>query len=167
LQRNCQPCTACCEGWLSAQINEFKVSAGNPCPHSKNQGCGIYAERPKVPCRTFICSWRIEQSSLPDWMRPDQCGAIVLLSFPWEGELVISAVPVGAEIPAKTLDWLQSYARKHNRPMIYYQRPVSNGEFKGLKKLGYGSAAFRQKVAQLGSKTEEHQAMAMHSGSAG
>lgn len=91
----------------------------------------------------------------------------MLLSLPWQGELVISAVPVGAEIPAKTFEWLQAYAREHHRPMIYYQRSVVNGEFKGLKKLGYGSAAFRQKVAELGSKTEEHQAVSMQSGSAG
>lgn len=143
------------------------MSAGHPCPYSKDQGCSIYAERPKIPCRTFVCSWRVEHSPLPDWMRPDRCGAIVLLSLPWQGELVISAVPVGAEIPAKTFEWLQAYAREHRRPMIYYQRSVVNGEFKGLKKLGYGSAAFRQKVAELGSKTEEHQAVAMQSGSAG
>ncbi len=95
-------------------------------------------------------------------MRPDRCGAIVLLSLPWEGELVISAVPVGAEIPAKTLDWLQAYARKHNRPMIFYQRPVVDGVFKGLKRLGYGPPAFRQKVAAMGPQPED-QTIGMHS----
>ncbi len=83
-------------------------------------------------------------------MRPDQSGAIVLLSLPWEGELVISAVPVGPEIPQKTLDWLQAYARKHQRPMIYYSRMLESGMYTGLKQLGYGPAAFRQKVAELG-----------------
>jgi hypothetical protein len=108
----------------------------------------------------------VANSTLPDWMRPDQCGAIVLLSLPWQGELVISAVPVGAEIPTKTLDWLQAYAREHNRPMIFYQRCVENGEFKELKQIGYGPAAFRQKVAELATQSK-HQTAAMDSGSAG
>ncbi len=149
-QRQCMPCTACCEGWLYAEVEEFVLTPGHPCPHSSKQGCGIYPERPEVPCRTFVCSWRVDHSTLPDWMRPDECGAIVLLSLPWQGELVISAVPVGENIPAHTLDWLMAYARKHQRPMIYYQRVVENGEFAGVRRLGYGPPAFREKVARLG-----------------
>lgn len=161
-QRQCMPCTACCAGWLYAEVNEFIVKPGHACPHSKNQGCGIYPQRPEVPCRTFVCAWRVEQSSLPDWMRPDECGAIVLLSLPWEGELVISAVPVGAEIPPHTLSWLQAYARTHQRPLIYYQRVEENGEFNGVKRLGYGPPQFREKVARLGLQTE-HADLAMSS----
>jgi len=150
LQRQCLPCTTCCKGWLYAEVNEHILKPGHPCPHSLKQGCGIYESRPKNPCRTYLCSWVVAGSPLPDWMRPDQSGAIVLLSLPWEGELVISAIPVGAEIPPKTLDWLQAYARKHQRPLIFYTRMVENGEYKGLKRIGYGSAEFRQKVADLG-----------------
>lgn len=87
-------------------------------------------------------------------MRPDLSGAIVLLSLPWQGELVISAIPSGAEIPQKTLDWLQDYSRKHQRPLIFYSRVIENGEYKGLKKFGFGPAAFRQKVADLGVGSE-------------
>lgn len=157
--RQCMPCTACCEGWLYAEVNEFVLTPGHRCPHSHNQGCGIYAERPESPCRTFVCSWRVEHSPLPDWMRPDECGAIVLLSLPWEGELVISAVPVGEEIPPHTLDWLLAYARNHQRPMIYYQRIKENGEFTGVKRLGYGPPAFREKVARLGLKSKHADAV--------
>jgi hypothetical protein len=153
-QRQCLPCTACCGGWLYAEVNEFILRPGHACPHSTSQGCGIYTERPEVPCRTYVCAWVAEHSPLPDWMRPDQSGAMVLLSLPWEGELVISAIPVGVEIPAHTLDWLLTYARTHRRPMIYYQRLVENGEFKGLKRLGYGPPAFREKIARLGLLTK-------------
>lgn len=83
-------------------------------------------------------------------MRPDKSGAIVLLSLPWEGELVISAIPVGEEIPAQTLGWLMAYAREHQRPMLYYQRVAGDGGFSGVKRLGYGPPAFREKVARLG-----------------
>ncbi len=154
VQRQCMPCTACCEGWLSAEVNEYILKPGHACPHSLNRGCGIYADRPNEPCRTFVCSWRVAASPLPQWMRPDQCGAIVLLSLPWQGELVISAVPVGKEIPQKTLEWLQAYARKHQRPLIFYSRVIENGEYKKLKQTGYGPAAFRQKVADLSTGSE-------------
>lgn len=154
LQRQCMPCTACCGGWLYAEVNEHTVKPGHPCPHSVNQGCGIYAQRPNNPCRTFVCSWRVAGSPLPDWMRPDLSGVIVLLSLPWEGELVISAIPAGPEIPQKTLEWLQAYARQHQRPLIYYTRVIENGEYRGLKRFGYGPAAFRQKVADLGMGSE-------------
>jgi len=153
-QRQCLPCTACCEGWLYAEINEHIVKAGHACPHRNNQGCGIYKDRPHVPCRTYVCSWVIAESPLLDWMRPDLCGAIVSLSMPWEGELVISAIPVGADIPQKTLDWLQEYARKHQRPLIFHSRLMEDGEYRGLKRTGYGPAAFRQKVAALGTGSE-------------
>lgn len=155
-QRQCTPCTACCDGWLFAEnILGHELKPGQPCPHSKPGGCAVYAQRPEVPCRTFICSWLANGSPLPDWMRPDLCGAIVLLSLPWENELVISAVPVGEEIPDATLEWLQAYARTHQRPLIFYQRLKEDGRFHGLKRLGYGPPAFQQKVARLGLTLDE------------
>lgn len=154
LERQCLPCTTCCEGWLYAEVNEHILKAGHACPHSMKRGCGIYADRPNDPCRTYLCSWRVAGSPLPDWMRPDLSGAIVLLSRPWEGQLVISAIPAGPEIPQKTLDWLQAYAREHRRPLIFYTRVIENGEYKGLKRVGYGPPEFRQKVAELGIGSE-------------
>jgi hypothetical protein len=97
-----------------------------------------------------MCSWVVDGSPLPDWMRPDQSGAIVLLSMEWEGEKVISVVPVGQAVPEKTLDWLKGYAQKHARPMVFYERTRDgNGAFTGLKRLGFGPPAFRDKVARL------------------
>lgn len=148
-KRHCLPCTACCQGWLSATIFGHSVGAGRPCPHSQPTGCGIYAERPGDPCRSFICSWMVDDSPLPEWMRPDQCGAIVLLSLPWQGQRVISAIPVGEVIPEPTLAWLKHYAQEHHRPLIFYQRLVADGRFSGLKRFGFGPPEFRRLVAQL------------------
>jgi len=147
--RQCSPCTACCDGWLSAEIRGHKVHAGQPCPYSTAQGCSIYTDRPKDPCRNFICSWLVEKSPLPDWMRPDLCGAIVLLSMPWHGQLVIFTIPVGDVIPDRTLEWLKHYAQKHKRPLIFCERVRSNGNYSGLKRFGFGPLAFRQQVAAL------------------
>jgi hypothetical protein len=82
-------------------------------------------------------------------MRPDRCGAVVLLSLPWHGEVVISAIPAGRAIPEKTLDWLKTYAQENARPLIFYERIVEAGEFTGIKAFGFGPPAFRKKVAML------------------
>jgi len=91
----------------------------------------------------------VEKSPLPDWMRPDLCGAIVLLSMPWNGQLVIYAVPVGAAIPDRTLEWLKQYAQKYTRPLIFCERTSSNGVYTGLKRVGFGPPAFRKLVAEI------------------
>lgn len=148
--RQCLPCVTCCHGWMPAEVLGHKLRPGSPCPHVTPQGCGVYERRPEDPCRIFICSWLVEGSPLPDWMRPDLSGVIVLLSLPWEGEYVISAVPAGRTIPKKSLEWLMAYARRTGRPMILYERIVDeNGAFNGLKRFGYGDEAFRRKVARM------------------
>ena len=135
---------------MSAEVLGNRLRAGHGCPHASEKGCGVYKRRPEVPCRTFICSWLVKGSLLPDWMRPDLSGVIVLLSMPWEDEKVISAIPVGKIIPAKALDWLKSYAVKHTRPLLIYERTTNHeGEFVGLKRFGFGPLAFREKVARL------------------
>jgi hypothetical protein len=96
-------------------------------------------------------------------MRPDQCGAIVLLSLPWQGQKVISAIPVGRAIPERTLEWLKQYAQEHGRPLIFYERMVTGDSFSGLKRFGFGPAEFRQQVARLAAE-EVIATIAMHSG---
>ena len=147
--RLCMPCTACCAGWLSASVLGQTIAAGKPCQYSTAKGCGVYDERPDVPCRSYMCSWIIEESPLPDWMRPDLGGAIVLLSMPWHGEKVISAIPAGQLIPERALNWLMAYAQKHRRPLIYYERIMDKGEYSGLRAIGFGPPEFREKVARL------------------
>ncbi len=148
--RECRPCFACCQGWLSAEVLGNELRAGQGCPHASENGCGVYDRRPEVPCRTFICSWLVENSPLPEWMRPDLSGVIVSLSMKWKGETVISAVPAGEAIPEKSLDWLKDYAQKHSRPLVFYERTRGrNGRFTGLKRLGFGPPTFREKAARL------------------
>jgi len=160
--RHCLPCNACCSGWLSADILGFAMGAGRPCPHSSTSGCGIYQERPQDPCRTYICSWLVENSPLPDWMRPDRSGVIVLLSLPWEGQKVISAIPAGQTIPERALNWLKEYAQKHKRPMIFYERLMVGQAYTGLKQYGFGPPEFRSKVAEM-DQSPENQSIPMKS----
>ena len=141
---------------MSAEVLGRELRAGCPCPHASAAGCGVYDRRPEVPCRSFVCSWLVEGSPLPDWMRPDLSGAIVLLSLPWEGERVISAIPVGPRIPQRTLDWLMAYARKTGRPLIFYERLTDEqGRYCGLKRFGFGNPEFRAKVARVAASGAE------------
>ena len=133
-QRNCQPCTACCEGWLDIQTFEVQAHLGKACNYCSNQGCEIYATRPLDPCQSFHCAWRIEGTLLPANMRPDLSGAIVIMNqLQWQGEDVIVAVATGTRIPARTFHWLCSLAKLTDRSlvMVEFKQDAKgfNGEF--------------------------------------
>jgi len=154
-KRQCMPCTACCQGWLSAEIRGHKVCAGSPCPFSQPEGCTIYQTRPTDPCRNFVCSWLVDGSPLPHWMRPDQCGAIVLLAVPWHGRLVIHATPVGNAIPEETLEWLKQYAQSTGRPLVFIERSMAGDTYSGRKLFGFGPPEFKYLVAKVASSEPE------------
>ena len=145
-QRNCQPCTACCEGWIDFKTPVVKAHLGKPCAHCDKGGCKIYSDRPLDPCQTFHCAWRVEGSLLPLAMRPDQSGVIVMTDqLQWQGEDVITAVATGSRIPARTFHWLCSLAQLTSRQLaaVEYKREaqVLNGEF-NLRTVG--SEEFRR-----------------------
>jgi len=94
----------------------------------------------------FQCGWLQEGSALPEDMRPDLAGVIVLLDRPWRDWKVIYAIPTGTSVPAASLERLRKHAQSVGRPMIFYERLVSDGEFTGLRKRAYGSAAFADAV---------------------
>jgi hypothetical protein len=86
---------------------------------------------------------------MPQWMKPSECGAIVFLWYDWRGEKVINAVPVGASIPERTLDWLKGYAREQGRPLLFTERIERDGKYAGVRCFGFGAASFRKKVQEL------------------
>lgn len=118
--RSCGECTACCEGWLSAQ--ELDMYAGSPCKHRTSEGCAIYHERPTNPCKTFQCGWL--SGALPEDVRyrPDQCGAILLTDRQQAGWSVWRAVPAGRSVPEKTLDELKLLAEADEKPFVWVER---------------------------------------------
>jgi hypothetical protein len=133
-QRNCQPCTACCEGWLEIETSIAQASLGQACSHCTSQGCGIYGARPQDPCQSFHCAWRQEGSLLPHTMRPDLSGVIVMTDqLQWQDEDVIVAVATGSRIPARTFHWLCSLAKITDRQLAAVEHKQDaqgfNGEF--------------------------------------
>ncbi len=157
--RSCQPCTACCDGWVRINVFDQPVLPGKPCPHSRGPvgkngggGCNIYTERPVDPCVNFACGWVRPESHLPDWMKPSEANVIVLPAWTtWRTFPVDLALPVGAMVPFKALKWLQDYSKKHFRPLIYTEQEVDrNGHFTGEQRvLGFGPPTFQQEMAEL------------------
>ena len=124
------------------------MSPGNPCQHCTSQGCAIYATRPADPCASFHCGWLKKPDLLPDDMRPDLSGAIVMFNQKWNDWLVIKAIPWGTEIPTATLERLKALASEQRTPLLFYENLRKDGRYSGLKGLGYGPPAFLKAVEQ-------------------
>ena len=88
----------------------------------------------------------MDGETLPEHMRPDKSGAIVMLDRKWNGWSVIKAVPTGATIPEETLEWLKAYSRENNIPLLFQDNLKKGDSFSGFKNLGYGPPAFLQRV---------------------
>ncbi|HEY9447833.1 MAG TPA: hypothetical protein VIQ62_12240 [Burkholderiales bacterium] len=155
--RSCQPCTACCDGWLQIRVNGAEAYPGCPCPHSTGSGCDDYEHRPVDPCVKFICGWRMEGSPLPEWMKPSNSKVIVLFNqHEWRGLPVDVAVPVGRRIPPRALNWLKQFAEQHGRPLLYSEQIVENGKYTNRQSVcAYGPPEFQQEIAEMTSRGEK------------
>ncbi|HMB58689.1 MAG TPA: hypothetical protein VKN35_02155 [Xanthomonadales bacterium] len=140
MNRECGECTACCEGWIESARMEMKP--GVPCRQLVGGGCSIYAQRPENPCRNFNCGWKIPNSPLPDEMRPDQCGAIVVLGQDWRHWRVIRAVPVGWTIPDETLRRIKHFAVVQRMALIYHEFEHIDGAYSRTQRIGFGPPDF-------------------------
>lgn len=154
--RECQPCTACCDGWVSMAIGEAEVYPGHPCPHSTGEGCDDYANRPIDPCRNFNCGWIVPDSPLPDWLKLSNAKVIVIFAkIRWQGVPVDVAVPVGKRIPPRALHWLKSFAEGHGRPLLFAEQTLVNGEMQRQQTFyGYGPPAFQHRVRDKAERGE-------------
>lgn len=140
------PCTACCDGWVSMNINGTEVFPGSPCPHSAGNSCKIYAGRPVDPCINFNCGWVIKNSTLPEWLRPDLAKVIVIPNmFIWQGIAVDMATPVGKKIPGRALNWLKHNAELQGRPLIWFEHTDAlDGQKHSPRMLAHGPTEFQQ-----------------------
>ena len=100
-----------------------------------------------MPCRTFRCAWLRGEPDLPDAMRPDRSGVIVISDRPWQGWQVLRLVPTGEQVPAPALETLQGVARDVGIPLIIQEnRRREDGEYDRLKDMAYGPPVFAQAV---------------------
>ena len=149
--RQCQPCTACCDGWVQMNIQGHPVYPGRPCPHSTGKGCDDYANRPVDPCINFNCGWVVAGSPLPDWLSPANARVIVIFNkTQWQNLPVDVAVPVGRRIPPRALDWLKAFAEQHGRPLLFSEQVKEAGGYSRDQLFSaHGPPAFQQHVATL------------------
>ncbi|MEJ2385707.1 MAG: hypothetical protein P8Y54_15225 [Xanthomonadales bacterium] len=143
-QRTCGPCTACCQGWLSSK--KLDMRPGQACRHLAKSGCSIYPDRPEEPCVRFVCGWLQDAETYPDKLRPDRSGVIMLTDRKWHNWDVIRAVPAGREVPRETLPFLRQLAERTGKPVLFYERLESDGEFTGRKRFAFGSRHFAEAV---------------------
>lgn len=92
----------------------------------------------------------MENSPLPDWMKPDNAKVIVLFNQSrWRGMPVDVAVPIGRRIPPRALLWLQQFAQANQRALLYSEQSVENGKFTRHQAAhAYGPSEFQQEIAQ-------------------
>lgn len=78
LNRQCNGCTKCCDGWLTGKIYGFDMYENKPCRFSmKGTGCGIYPNRPINPCKTFKCAWKTS-INIPEKFKPSKSDVIMV-----------------------------------------------------------------------------------------
>lgn len=89
---------------------------------------------------------------MPEDMRPDRCGAIVILGQDLRHWKVIRAVPVGWTIPDQTLQKIKRYALSQKMALIYHEFEHENGVLTQTHRIGFGPpdfvAAFREAMEQ-------------------
>lgn len=121
---------------------------GHPCKHCTASGCAIYEKRPENPCRTFMCGWLRSGSQLPDSMRPDLSGVIVVVGDSWQKWKVLRAVATGPKIPPHSLEQVKSLAYQARTPLLITEFVESDGRIVGEIIQGFGPPDFSEAVSR-------------------
>ena len=144
--RECGPCTECCEGWLNMDINGTHIHAGHPCPNLSAKGCSTYEDRPEV-CRGYACSWLKNDLDLPEWLRPDN-SRVIVQQLPRVA--VITAIPGGKKVPPRALNHLKKLADTRRSALVYYGRSKENGKFSTeMKASSYAPPGCQSELEKL------------------
>jgi hypothetical protein len=114
--RSCGDCTACCEGWLTADIHGKQMYSGAPCHYKGERGCTIYEHRPQL-CVNFKCAW-LGDPDVPEWMKPSLSKVIMywreINDIPY-----MSIVECGQPINSSALNWIVQKALQNGLSVRY------------------------------------------------
>ena len=111
-ERQCNGCTKCCDGTLSANIRGHEMYPGKPCffLDDLNNRCSDYENRPYQPCKVFRCGWlQDDDNSIPEWMKPD-ISNVLILSKLFDGKKIFTLRQCGSNIEPKTIAWFFQWA---------------------------------------------------------
>lgn len=94
----------------------------------------------------------MENSPLPDWMKPDNAKVIVLFDkYQWRGLPVDYAVPVGRRIPPRALMWLKQFAQNQRRLLLYAEQIMEDRQYTARQAVHvFGPEEFRLEVGAAG-----------------
>lgn len=112
--RNCEDCTACCEGWLQGEAYGLKFGKRQPCPFLTTLKCSIHCSRPQV-CKNFYCGWI--QELFPEWMRPDKSKVLISVEN-WSKGQCLRCIEMGQPISEEAHNEIKQFCTKNNCPYI-------------------------------------------------
>lgn len=122
MNRSCDGCTKCCEGWLQGNVNGHAFYRGRPCFYLKKT-CSIYEARPDVPCRSYKCGW-LDDIQFPEWMRPDLVN-VIINRVTHKNINYYVLVEAGSLLDVRVLSWMVQWAINNNQNLMYY---IDSGE---------------------------------------
>ena len=119
ISRNCNGCTACCDGWLTGEAHGRGFWPGRKCHFVSESGCTIYEQRPEDPCQTFKCEWLINPN-FPEWLKPS-LSKVIFVGRSIGGINYVSAHEAGSKMDSEVLSWfVMAHINKH-LPNIAYK----------------------------------------------
>lgn len=120
--KTCGECTACCEGWLRADLEirgqKYAVRPDKPCPFIENYSCKIHntGDQPDS-CKKYTCMW-LDDPKIPDWMRPDKSG-VILTEKSHGGQSYIQMVETGKKVDSTVLARVIQYSFLHGKNLEF------------------------------------------------
>ena len=118
IKRECNGCTACCDGWLSGEVYKKPFYPGCKCHFVTDLGCSIYKKRPKDPCKTFNCEWLVNED-IPSWMKPNLSNIIITYKTSKLGIKYMNVIECGVKLDSSVLSWLIKYCLNKNINLFY------------------------------------------------
>ncbi len=102
--RSCDGCTKCCEGYLIAEIHGEMMYPGKACQFCKvGGGCSIYKDRPKDPCKNYMCMWRAEDV-VPIEFKPSEVNSLITRNE-INGMPFLTLLEAGEKMRAEVVAW--------------------------------------------------------------
>ena len=114
-KRECGECHACCTV-LKVNVYGHMVDKGNPCPHIKENRCGIYERRPNA-CKEYTCHW-LNNLDIPDWMQPLK-SRVILTDKYHDGHYYIMMTEVDDKVDSYILNQVIQYIFNTGRNLEY------------------------------------------------
>lgn len=118
IDRKCDGCNKCCQGYLTATIYGFDMFPGKPCQFVSKTGCSIYPSRPVNPCQVFKCVWK-SNAAVPASFKPDELG-IMMINANIDGIPYVRIVSAGKEISLEVIDWAVGIVNSRKIENIVY-----------------------------------------------